>query len=60
MSAPRITAALAALTASPAFAHMSGPLPHLHAGDVAGVLVVVALTACAAWIDRRWLAKGRA
>jgi hypothetical protein len=36
---------------------MSGPLPHFHAGDVAGVLAVFALTAAAAWIDRRWKAR---
>jgi hypothetical protein len=36
---------------------MSGPLPHWHAGDVGGVLAVFAITAVAAWIDRRWKAR---
>jgi len=48
----RLAAALAALSASPAFAHMSGPLPHFHAGDVWGVLAVFGLTAAAALVDR--------
>ena len=40
--------------ASPASAHItSGALPHWHAGDAVGILVVVALTGLAAWIDRR-------
>jgi hypothetical protein len=52
-----LAAALAALTSAPALAHMSGPLPHWHAGDVGGVLAVFAITAVAAWIDRRWKAR---
>jgi hypothetical protein len=48
----RIAAALLALTASPAFAHMSGTHVHWHAEDVGGVLAVVALTAVAALLDR--------
>ena len=31
-----------------------GATPHWHADDVWGVLAVVALTAVAAWLDRRW------
>ena len=47
-------AALAGLAAAPAFAHVtSGTAPHWHAGDFWGVLVVVALTGVAAWLDRR-------
>jgi hypothetical protein len=51
----RTAAALAGLAASPAFAHVAaGATPHWHAADVWGVLAVVALTAVAAWLDRRW------
>jgi hypothetical protein len=51
---PRLAAALAGLLALPAFAHVSASAtPHLHDGDGWGVLVVVALTALAAWLDRR-------
>ena len=46
------TAAAALCAAFPAFAHMSGPLPHFHAGDVWGVLAVFGLTAAAALVDR--------
>ena len=50
----RVAAALATLAALPALAHVtSGPTPHWHAGDVWGVLAVVALTGAAAWLDRR-------
>jgi len=51
--APRIGALIAAATALPASAHIAGATPHWHAGDGWGVLAVVALTAVAAWIDRR-------
>jgi hypothetical protein len=51
----RTAAALAGLGASSAFAHVAaGAMPHWHADDVWGVLAVVALTAVAAWLDRRW------
>ena len=50
----RIPAALAGLTALPAMAHLtSAATPHWHAGDAWGVLVVIGLTAAAAWLDRR-------
>ena len=50
----RLPAALAALTALPALAHVSSAAtPHWHAGDAWGVLVVIGLTAAAAWLDRR-------
>jgi hypothetical protein len=50
----RTAAALAGLGASPAFAHVAaGATPHWDADDVGGVLAVVALTAVAAWLDRR-------
>jgi hypothetical protein len=49
-----VAAAVAALTAVPALAHVtSAAAPHWHAGDAWGVLVVVGLTAAAAWLDRR-------
>ena len=49
-----VAAALAAFCALPAGAHIvGGGTPHFHAGDIWGVLVVIALTAAAAWIDRR-------
>ncbi len=53
--APRIVAALVVVAASlPASAHIvAGSTPHWHAGDGWGVLAVVALTAIAAWLDRR-------
>ena len=51
--APRIAAAVAAIASLPASAHFAGAAPHWHAGDGWGVLAVVALTAIAAWIDRR-------
>ena len=51
--APRIGALIAAATALPASAHFAGATPHWHAGDGWGVLAVVALTAIAAWLDRR-------
>jgi len=53
-SALRIATAVAGLTALPALAHVtSGAAPHWHAGDAWGVLVVIGLTAAAAWLDRR-------
>jgi hypothetical protein len=56
MSHPlRIAVAVAGASALPAVAHVSGSaVPHWHAGDIRGVLAVVALTALAAWLDRRW------
>ena len=52
--APRIVAVIAAASALPAWSHFtSGATPHWHAGDLWGVLAVCALTAVAAWIDRR-------
>ena len=49
-----LAAALAGTTALPALAHVtSGAAPHWHAGDAWGVLVVIGLTAFAAWLDRR-------
>jgi hypothetical protein len=49
-----VGAALAGLTSLPAVAHVTGvESPHWHAGDVWGVLVVIGLTAVAAWLDRR-------
>ena len=51
----RVGAALAALAALPASAHVTaGAIPHWHADDIRGVLAVVALTGIAAWLDRRW------
>ena len=50
----RLAAVLAGLTAVPALAHVSSAAaPHWHAGDAWGVLVVIGLTAGAAWLDRR-------
>ncbi len=50
----RLAAAVAALTAVPALAHVSSAAaPHWHAGDAWGVLAVIGLTAAAAWLDRR-------
>jgi len=50
----RLVAGLAGASALPAFAHLtSGATPHWHAGDAWGVLVVIGLTAAAAWLDRR-------
>ena len=50
----RLAAALAGATALPALAHVTGAAaPHWHAGDAWGVLVVIGLTAAAAWLDRR-------
>lgn len=50
----RITAGLAGFAALPALAHGSASAtPHWHDGDGWGVLAVFALTAVAAWIDRR-------
>ena len=49
-----LCAALGATTALPALAHVtSAATPHWHAGDAWGVLAVIALTAAAAWLDRR-------
>ena len=50
----RLVAAFAACAAFPAAAHLTGAAaPHWHAGDVWGVLAVIALTGVAAWLDRR-------
>jgi len=50
----RLATALASAAALPASAHLSGQTAaHWHAGDVWGVLAVLALTAAAAWLDRR-------
>jgi len=50
----RLAAFLAGATALPALAHVtSTATPHWHAGDAWGVLVVIGLTAAAAWLDRR-------
>ena len=50
----RLVAAVASTTALPALAHVSNAAtPHWHIGDAWGVLVVVGLTAAAAWLDRR-------
>ena len=50
----RLAAAFAGLAALPATAHLTtAATPHWHAGDAWGVLVVIALTAAAAWLDRR-------
>jgi hypothetical protein len=50
----RLAAAVVALTALPALAHVSSAAaPHWHAGDAWGVLAVIGLTAAAAWLDRR-------
>ena len=50
----RTAVALAAVGPLPALAHVvGGSAPHMHAGDGWGVLAVVALTALAAWLDRR-------
>jgi hypothetical protein len=51
--APRLGALIAAAAALPVSAHIAGATPHWHAGDGWGVLAVVALTAVAAWLDRR-------
>ena len=51
--ARRIGALIAATAALPASAHIAGATPHWHVGDGRGVLAVVALTAVAAWLDRR-------
>ena len=51
---PSLWTAVVGLTALPAMAHLTGAAtPHWHAGDAWGVLVVVGLTAAAAWLDRR-------
>jgi hypothetical protein len=50
----RIAFALAGSAALPAFAHVTASAtPHWHDGDGWGVLAVCALTAVAAWLDRR-------
>ena len=50
----RLVAFLAGATALPALGHVTGTAtPHWHAGDAWGVLVVLGLTAAAAWLDRR-------
>ena len=53
-----LQAALAGLAAmavsAPSLAHVgSSGLPHVHAGDGWGLLVVAALTAIVAWLGRR-------
>ena len=56
MPSPKtVLASAVALGASlPAWAHVTVPAsPHLHASDLDGVAVVVALTVAAGWIDRR-------
>ncbi len=43
-----------AALAPSASAHFTGTgTPHWHSGDALGLLVVIALTGLAAWIDRR-------
>jgi hypothetical protein len=50
----RIATASLTLAALPALAHVTaGATPHWHLGDLWGVLVVLALTGAAAWLDRR-------
>jgi hypothetical protein len=50
----RLATSLAGGAALPALAHVSSAAaPHWHAGDAWGVLAVIALTAAAAWLDRR-------
>ena len=50
----RLAAALTSAAALPALAQVtSAAVPHWHAGDAWGVLVVIGLTAAAAWLDRR-------
>ena len=50
----RLAAVVAGSAALPGLAHVSSAAtPHWHAGDAWGVLVVVGLTAAAAWLDRR-------
>ena len=50
----RLAAVVAGASAVPALAHVtSAATPHWHAGDAWGVLVVIGLTAAAAWLDRR-------
>ena len=50
----RLVAAFGAFAALPAAAHLTAAAaPHWHAGDVWGVLAVIALTGVAAWLDRR-------
>ena len=52
--ARRIAATLAGFVALPALAHVGATAaPHLHDSDGWGVLAVAALTALAAWLDRR-------
>jgi hypothetical protein len=52
--ASRIAASLATIVALPASAHIAAAATaHWHAGDGWGVLAVIALTAIAAWLDRR-------
>ena len=51
---PSLSTAVVGLTAVPATAHLtSAATPHWHAGDAWGVIVVIGLTAAAAWLDRR-------
>jgi MYXO-CTERM domain-containing protein len=49
---PVLVATLCGCTTLPALAHWTAS-PHAHGGDGWGLLAVVALTAVAAWIDRR-------
>jgi hypothetical protein len=51
--ASRLIAALAAIAALPASAHVTtSAMPHWHADDAWGVLAVFALTASFAWVVR--------
>ena len=57
MTTPRtfLVTLLSGAASLPATAHVThAGMPHWHVGDAIGVLVVVALTAVAAWLDRRW------
>ena len=50
----RIAALVASTLALPASAHLTAAAtPHWHDGDGWGVVAVFALTAIAAWLDRR-------
>ncbi len=57
MKSPRtmlVSLLAGAAFALPASAHFTGSVaPHWHAGDAVGLLVVVALTGLAAWLDCR-------
>ncbi len=50
-----VVAAVTCSLAVPALAHVDVVAAlHVHDGDGWGLLAVVALTALAAWLDRRW------